>query len=70
MPSERVFSSAGITDTARCNRLSPRMFSALQSLKDAYRDGRLKPEVGEWDGIGIGGHSLTDGGMKSEDEKF
>ena len=37
-PSERAFSSGGITDTARRNRLSPNLFEALQVLKSAYRN--------------------------------
>jgi hypothetical protein len=37
-PSERAFSSGGITDTARRNRLLPSLFEALQVLKSAYRN--------------------------------
>lgn len=37
-PSERAFSSGGITDTARRNRLSTDVFEALQILKSAYRN--------------------------------
>ncbi len=40
-PSERAFSSGGITDTARRNRLSPKLFEALQLLKSAYRNGHI-----------------------------
>lgn len=40
-PSERAFSSGGITDTARRNRLSPDVFEALQILKSAYRNGHV-----------------------------
>ena len=40
-PSERAFSSGGITDTARRNRLSPEAFEALQILKSAYRNGHV-----------------------------
>lgn len=37
-PSERAFSSGGITDTPRRNRLTPKLFEALQVLKSAYRN--------------------------------
>jgi hypothetical protein len=37
-PSERAFSSGGITGTARRNRLSTDVFEALQILKSAYRN--------------------------------
>ena len=37
-PSERAFSSGGITDTARRNHLSPNLFEALQILKSTYRN--------------------------------
>ncbi|KAF5319881.1 hypothetical protein D9758_017850 [Tetrapyrgos nigripes] len=40
-PSERAFSSAGLTDQKRRNRLSPATFSALQTLKAAYRNGHI-----------------------------
>jgi hAT family C-terminal dimerisation region len=40
-PSERAFSSGGITDTARRNRLSTEVFEALQILKSAYRNGHV-----------------------------
>ena len=35
-PSERAFSSGGITGCARRNRLQPAVFEALQLLKSAY----------------------------------
>ena len=38
-PSERAFSSGGITDTTRRNRLSTETFEALQILKNAYKNG-------------------------------
>ena len=38
-PSERAFSSGGITDTPRRNRLRTDVFEALQILKSAYRNG-------------------------------
>jgi hAT family C-terminal dimerisation region len=41
-PSEWAFSSGGITDTKRRNRLSPKVFEALQMLKSAYRNGHIK----------------------------
>jgi hypothetical protein len=37
-PSERAFSSGGITGTARRNRLSTDVFEALQILKSTYRN--------------------------------
>lgn len=40
-PSERAFSSGGLTGTARRNRLAPDAFEALQLLKSAYRTGHL-----------------------------
>ena len=40
-PSERAFSSGGITDSARCNRLTVNVFGALQILKSAYRNGHI-----------------------------
>jgi hypothetical protein len=38
VPSERVFSSSGCTDTANRNRLSPLMMEALQVLKFNHRN--------------------------------
>jgi hypothetical protein len=38
-PSERAFSSGGITGSARRSRLSTEIFEALQILKSAYRNG-------------------------------
>jgi hypothetical protein len=40
-PSERAFSSGGITGCARRNRLQPAVFEALQVLKSAYRNGHI-----------------------------
>jgi hypothetical protein len=40
-PSERAFSSAGLTDSARRNCLSPEVFEALQILKSSYRNGHV-----------------------------
>ena len=40
-PSEHAFSSGGIMDTACRNRLSPKLFEALQLLKSAYRNGHI-----------------------------
>jgi len=37
-PSERAFSSGGITGTSRRNSLSTDVFEALQILKSAYRN--------------------------------
>ncbi|KAG2336034.1 hypothetical protein BDR05DRAFT_897305 [Suillus weaverae] len=39
--SEHVFSSGGITGTARRNSLLPEVFKALQLLKSAYREGHI-----------------------------
>lgn len=41
VPSERAFSSSGITATARRNALLPETFGALQVLKSAYRQGHI-----------------------------
>ena len=38
VPSERVFSSAGVTDHPRRNRLNSDIFGTLQKLKGAYHD--------------------------------
>ncbi|EIM79464.1 uncharacterized protein STEHIDRAFT_69435 [Stereum hirsutum FP-91666 SS1] len=40
-PSERAFSYSGLDDVARRNRINPVLFSALQILKGAYRNGRI-----------------------------
>ena len=37
VPYKHVFSSAGETDTKKCNRLSPPLMEALQILKFIYR---------------------------------
>jgi hypothetical protein len=41
VPSERAFSSGGITSTPRRNSLAPSTFSALQLLKAAYNNGHI-----------------------------
>jgi hAT family C-terminal dimerisation region len=41
VPSERVFSSSGRTDTPSRNRLSPIMMEALQTLKFTFRNRAL-----------------------------
>jgi hypothetical protein len=41
VPSERAFSSGGLTATARRNRLSGEVFEALQILKSGYRNGHI-----------------------------
>jgi hAT family C-terminal dimerisation region len=38
VPSERAFSSGGLTGTSLRNRLSPAIFEALQILKSAYKN--------------------------------
>jgi hypothetical protein len=40
-PSERAFSSGGLTGTKRRNRLSADAFECLQLLKSAYRNGHI-----------------------------
>ena len=40
-PSERAFSSGGITATPRRSSLHPDTFSALQIVKAGYRNGHL-----------------------------
>ena len=41
VPSERAFSSSGITATTRRNVLLPETFGALQVLKSAYCQGHI-----------------------------
>jgi hypothetical protein len=41
VPSERAFSSSGITATTRRNRLSAETFESLQILKSAYQNGHI-----------------------------
>ena len=41
VPSERAFSSGGLTATSRRNKLSVRTFESLQLLKSAYRNGHM-----------------------------
>jgi hypothetical protein len=38
VPSERAFSSGGLTGTSLRNRLAPEIFEALQILKSAYKN--------------------------------
>ena len=40
-PSERAFSSAGLTDSKSRNRLNGDVFEGLQLLKSAYRNGHI-----------------------------
>jgi hAT family C-terminal dimerisation region len=42
VPSERAFSSGGLTATAHWNRLSGEIFEALQILKSGYRNGHIR----------------------------
>lgn len=44
-PSERAFSSGGITGTNRRSSLSTRIFEALQLLKSAYRNGHISAGI-------------------------
>jgi hAT family C-terminal dimerisation region len=44
VPSERVFSSGGLTGTRLRGRLSPQIFEALQILKSGYRNGHIGAE--------------------------
>ena len=58
-PSERAFSSSGITGTAHRSCLTVEMFEALQILKSAYRGGHImaaddaemqvNPDTGDWE---------------------
>lgn len=41
VPSERAFSSGGLTGTRLRGRLSPDIFEALQVLKSGYRNGHI-----------------------------
>ena len=41
VPSERAFSSGGLTTTACRNRHSDEIFEALQILKSGYRNGHI-----------------------------
>jgi hAT family C-terminal dimerisation region len=41
VPSERAFSSGGLSGTLLRNRLSPATFEALQILKSAYRNSHI-----------------------------
>jgi hypothetical protein len=40
-PSERAFSSGGITGCSQRNKLQPNIFEGLQLLKSAYRNGHI-----------------------------
>jgi hypothetical protein len=40
-PSERAFSSGGITGCSCRNKLKPNVFEGLQLLKSAYRNGHI-----------------------------
>ena len=42
VPSERAFSSGGLTTTARRNRFSGEIFEAIQILKSRYRNGHIR----------------------------
>ncbi|KAF5331491.1 hypothetical protein D9758_017616 [Tetrapyrgos nigripes] len=46
--SERHFSSAGLTDDPRRGRMGNGLFTALQCLKGAYKDGRLSAREEAW----------------------
>jgi hypothetical protein len=41
VPSERAFSSSGLTATMHRNRLMARTFESLQILKGAYQNGHM-----------------------------
>ena len=41
VPSERAFSSGGLTGTRLRGRLLPHVFEALQLLKSSYRNGHI-----------------------------
>jgi hypothetical protein len=40
-PSERAFSSGGITGCSQHNKLKPNIFEGLQLLKSAYQNGHI-----------------------------
>ena len=40
-PAKRAFSSGSLTGTKLRNKLTPRIFEALQLLKSAYRNGHI-----------------------------
>jgi hypothetical protein len=46
VPCEHVFSSAGLTDTKRRNRIAPMLMEALQILKFIYKKERLNFTAG------------------------
>ncbi|KAF5350770.1 hypothetical protein D9758_010398 [Tetrapyrgos nigripes] len=46
--SERHFSSAGLTDDPRRGRMGDGLFTVLQCLKGAYKDGRLSAREEAW----------------------
>ena len=46
--SERHFSSAGLMDDPRRGRMGDGLFTALQCLKGAYKDGRLSAREEAW----------------------
>lgn len=41
IPSERAFSSGGLTGTSHHSHLKPDIFKALQLLKSGYRNGHI-----------------------------
>jgi hypothetical protein len=41
VPSERAFSSGGLTGTSLRNRLTPAVFESLQILKRAYKNNHI-----------------------------
>jgi hAT family C-terminal dimerisation region len=70
-PSERAFSSGGITGTARRSCLTVEMFEALQILKSAYRGGHIiaandaemqvTDNIGDWETL-VAMEDCTDNG--------
>jgi hypothetical protein len=54
--------SGGTTGTAKCNRLKPDVFEALQSLKCAYRNGHIGVDKEAQK------HVLSIGLLESDDE--
>jgi hypothetical protein len=66
VPSERVFSSSGRTDTAARNRISPLMMEALQVLKFNQRNnvldfsGAFGDELGDLEAVSLDEMSYTE----------
>ncbi|KAH9051622.1 hypothetical protein EDB83DRAFT_2316753 [Lactarius deliciosus] len=64
-PSERAFSSGGITDSRLRNKLQPAIFEALQLLKSAYWSGHISATT---QGARNSEISILDSGSDLEDD--